>query len=187
MNVSKPPPGNELEVPPLLFGVGVEGAGVSGMIGTMGLTSAASWTNGGLTKVGSGPQKSAAGAGGDCVAPPRVFFNGTEPCFLGCEPAPRLEGKGEPGWKLSSGRLKLMSGIGTSASTSDAENRGPVSEPKMLEPVKGFWGVSDSKGGRGAEAAFLFNIGSLRTLRRAFFSLCADLSAFRAAAVVTAT
>lgn len=185
MNVSKPPPGNELEVPPLLFGVGVGGVGVSGTIGARGLTSAASLTNGGLTKVGSGPQKSAVGAGGDCATLPGVFFNGTEPCFLGCEPAPRLEGKGWPGWKLSSGRSKLMSG--TSASLSSAENSGPVSEPKMVEPAKGFWGVSDSKGGRGAAAAFLFNIGSLRTLRRAFFNLCADLSAFRAAAVVTAT
>ncbi len=181
-------PGNGLEDPVPLFDVGVEGVELSGTIGTTGLTSAASLVNGGLVKAGSGPQKSAVGAGGDCVTPPGVFLNGPDPCFLGCEPAPRLEeGIGEPGLKLSSGRSKSMSGIGSSVSASGAENKGPVPEPKILELAKGFWGLSDSKGGSGAEAAFLFNIGSLRTLRRAFFSLCADLSAFRAAAVVTAT
>lgn len=116
---SNPPPGNGLEGPVLPVGVGVEGVAVSGTKEVIGLTSAASRFSGGLLKTGSGPQKSAVGVevdGGDCVGPPGVFFNGTELCFLGFEPAPRLGGGGgEPGWKLSSGRLKFMSWRGVSA------------------------------------------------------------------------
>lgn len=57
----------------------------------------------------------------------------------------------------------------------------------MPGPGGGFLGVSDSAAGGGADAALLLSIGSLRTFRSAFFSFCADLSAFKAAAVVTAT
>jgi hypothetical protein len=184
INASNPPPGNE----PVETGL-PEGVGVDGLEGNMGLTSAASLLRGGLLNTGSGPQKSEAGAaGGGCVVPPGVFLSGTEPCFLGAAPAPRLdEGRGEPGWKLSSGRLKLISGRGPEASPVGAVNKGPAMELKGLEPATDFCGVLTSRGGGGAKAALWLRIGSLRTFRRAFFSLWADLSAFRAAAVVTAT
>jgi hypothetical protein len=170
---SNPPPGSGLVDPDL--GVGVGGPVLRGTNGTIGVTSAANLLMGGLLNIGKGPQKSEVGAteGGDCAEPPGVLFNGTEPCFLGADPAPRLDdGKGEPGWKLSSGRLKLRSGRSdVCVSPLGAENKGPATVPKKAEPVEDFCCVSRCEGGGGAKAALWLRIGSLRALRRAFFNL----------------
>lgn len=48
-------------------------------------------------------------------------------------------------------------------------------------------GVANTLGGMGAAAAVVLSIGSLRILRSACFNFRAERSAFRAAAVVTAT
>ena len=100
MKASKLPPGSELMGPPFMLGIDVGNTGLRGTNETVDLVSSVNLFNGGLLNVGSDPQNSAAGIaeGEDCAVPLDVFLSDTEPCFLGTDPAPRLEeGSREPG------------------------------------------------------------------------------------------
>lgn len=151
------------------------GGGVNLIASTMEVA-AGVWLN-----VGSGPQLNAGGVGGDAVLP-EVLFSGTDWCFLTVAPAPRRPDGGVDGWKLSSGSVQL----GTVGSGVPGNN-GPVEAGKPKPDGSAFCGVLNATGGAGATAALVLRSGSLRTDNSARFSLWAERSAFRAAAVVIAT
>lgn len=78
------------------------------------------------------------------------------------------------------------------ASAVGSENNGPFrsSNPLNFPPLasdSGFAGELRARGAIGDASTFVLSKGSFLTARSAFFSFWAERSAFRAAAVVTAT
>lgn len=137
----------------------------------------------GPVTAGSGPQlKPAGGLVADVAKDPFDFFSWTDfPCRDSRCRCPWL-GVDESAVSAVSREGRFNEGVCVA----------PPSELNNDElSANSFFGSlvtkSRSEGGAGASAACLLSRGSLRTLRRALFSLCAARSAFRAAAVVAAT
>lgn len=114
-------------------------------------------------------------------------------CCLFGTPGPRLAAGGVDGLKLSSGSVHSKAGTGVEGASESrtAENKGVLMEVENAAPKVGagsaFGGDLNPDGGGGAEVALVLRSGSLRAASSARLSLCADRSAFSAAAVVTAT
>lgn len=159
----------------------------------------------GLANVGSGPQSNDTGAGfevegvGIAIASglaelsgAGLFLTADVPLWLRLGLSLRVElvlAWDPLGSKWSSG--KFQSSISNSDATG-SRNRGPFRSSKAfkfpsLTPDSGLAGELNTRGAVGAAAAFVLSKGSFLTANSAFFSFWADRSAFRAAAVVTAT
>lgn len=124
----------------------------------------------GVLKDGRGPHSNLAVlAVEDCWYVAGGFFKGTDRCFCLPDPPLRREGSSSPTLNSSSGKLHSRDGVvGVFRNSAD------------------LCGVSNATGAA-VTAAVTFLRGSCRIANRARLSFSADRSAFKAAAVVTAT